>query len=53
MESQKTLIKPSNVRQVMFERLEEGLATKIGKENKGFQLLLKLGYKEGGTLGKK
>ena len=36
----------------MFERLEEGLHTKIPVENKGYQLLLKLGFKEGGTLGK-
>ena len=36
----------------MFERLEEGLTTKIGKENKGFQMLMKLGFKEGQTLGK-
>ena len=36
----------------MFERLEEGLATKIPQENKGYQLLLKLGFKEGGTVGK-
>ena len=41
------------IRQVMFERIEEGLNTKIPKENKGFQLLLKLGFKEGETLGKK
>jgi len=46
------MIKPSTLRQVMFERLEEGLNTKIPKENKGFQLLLKLGFKEGETLGK-
>ncbi len=37
----------------MFERIEEGLNTKIPKENKGFQLLMKLGFKEGETLGKK
>lgn len=36
----------------MFERLEEGLHTKIPVENKGYKLLLKLGFKEGGTLGK-
>lgn len=52
MESQKTMIKPSTVRQVMFERLEEGMNTKIPADNKGYQLLLKLGFKEGGALGK-
>jgi hypothetical protein len=36
----------------MFERLEEGMNTKIPSDNKGYQLLLKLGFKEGGTLGK-
>lgn len=63
MESQKANIKPcmfirlkifvATIRQVMFERIEEGLNTKIPKENKGFQLLMKLGFKEGETLGKK
>lgn len=43
----------ATIRQVMFERIEEGLNTKIPKENKGFQLLMKLGFKEGETLGKK
>ena len=52
MDSQQTNIKPSTIRQVMFERLEEGLNTKIPKENKGFQLLMKLGFKEGESLGK-
>jgi hypothetical protein len=37
----------------MFERLEEGLNTKIGAENKGYQLMLKMGYIEGGKVGKK
>lgn len=37
----------------MFERLEEGLNTKIPKENKGFQMLMKLGFKEGESLGKR
>ena len=36
----------------MFERLEEGMNTKIPADNKGYQLLLKLGFKEGGVLGK-
>lgn len=36
----------------MFERLEEGLSTKIGIENKGYQLMLKMGYIEGGKVGK-
>ena len=36
----------------MFERLEEGLSTKIGKDNKGYQLLHKLGFKEGDKVGK-
>jgi hypothetical protein len=31
---------------MMQERLEEGLRTKIPKENKGFQMLLKMGFKE-------
>jgi hypothetical protein len=52
LDSQKTYIKPGTIRQVMFERLEEGLNTKIPKENKGFKLLMKLGFKEGGSLGK-
>ncbi len=46
------MIKPSTVRQIMFERLEEGMNTKIPADNKGYQLLLKLGFKEGGALGK-
>jgi glutamate 5-kinase len=36
----------------MFERLEEGMNTKITADNKGYKLLLKLGFKEGGALGK-
>lgn len=35
-ESDKPYIKPSTIRQMMFEKLEEGLMTKIPKENKGF-----------------
>ena len=53
LESQTRVIKPGTVRQVMFERLEEGLSTKIPKENKGYQLLLRMGYQEGSTIGKK
>lgn len=37
----------------MFDKLEEGLSTKIGEENKGFKLLQKLGFKQGERLGKK
>jgi len=37
----------------MFERLEEGVNTKIPNANKGFQLLMKLGFKEGESLGKR
>jgi len=47
------MIKPSTVRQVMYERLEEGLATKLTQENKGYQLMLKMGYREGMLVGKK
>ena len=36
----------------MFERLEEGMNTKIPADNKGYKLLLKLGFKEGGAFGK-
>lgn len=50
----KAYLKPGKLEQIMFERLEEGLHTKIPKENKGYQLLMKLGFKEGQkTLGKK
>lgn len=38
-------IKRHEVRHHMRERLEQGLNTKISSENKGFQLLLKLGFK--------
>jgi len=36
LESNKPQIKPGTIRQVMFERLEEGLNTKLGKDNKGY-----------------
>jgi len=51
LKSDPVFIKPTTISQMMVERLEEGLATKIPKENKGFQLLLKMGYKEGEKLG--
>lgn len=37
----------------MFDKLEEGLSTKIPADNKGYQLLMKMGFKQGETLGKK
>ena len=39
-------LKPGTVAQMMHDRLEEGLATAIPKENKGYQLLVKMGFKE-------
>ncbi|KAJ3160867.1 G patch domain-containing protein 11 [Geranomyces michiganensis] len=38
-------------RQLERERREEGLAAEIGAENKGFQMLAKMGYKKGEGLG--
>jgi len=43
-------IKPIQERQ--RESLEEGLTTPINQQNKGYQLLLKMGYKQGTGLGK-
>ena len=50
--AEKPYIKPGTINQMMHERLEEGLHTKIPKENKGYQLLMRLGFKEGSKLGK-
>ena len=35
------------------EKREEGLSKTIGAENKGFEMLQKMGFKPGMTLGKK
>ena len=46
---------PSRVKRVKTEaqeRREEGLATPLSKDNKGFSLLQKMGYKKGMGLGK-
>eukprot|EP00347_Sterkiella_histriomuscorum_P011093 403373781 len=52
-ESNEPEITRHNIKHQMFQKLQEGLQTKISKENKGFQLLMKLGFKEGQGLGKK
>ena len=43
--------KPKGQTKGMKEAREEGLATALGADNKGFQLLAKMGYKEGSALG--
>ncbi|KAK9761264.1 hypothetical protein K7432_013961 [Basidiobolus ranarum] len=47
---QKGIIKP--IRQTEQEKREEGLSTRIEPDNKGFELLKKMGYSEGMALGK-
>jgi len=44
--------KPKPLHELQQESLEEGLTTHIGEQNKGYQLLMKMGYKKGTGLGK-
>lgn len=44
--------KPKTYHEQQKEVLEKGLNTAISAENKGFQLLAKMGFKEGTSLGK-
>lgn len=44
--------KPKSRQQQQKEQLEKGLSTAISSDNKGFQMLAKMGFKEGEGLGK-
>lgn len=44
--------KPKSIKQLQKEQLEKGLSTAISSDNKGFQMLAKMGFKEGEGLGK-
>uniref|UniRef100_A0A2P2I8Y9 G patch domain-containing protein 11 n=2 Tax=Hirondellea gigas TaxID=1518452 RepID=A0A2P2I8Y9_9CRUS len=50
LRAEKKLLKSKKVTQKM--RMDEGLSTAIGAENKGFAMLQKMGYKPGTSLGK-
>ena len=45
IKAQKPFQKPMSIMTMMYTKLEEGLNTKIPKENKGYQMLMKLGFK--------
>lgn len=49
-EVKKVKMKPISV--IQNEKREEGMKTAISSENKGFQLLQKMGYQPGQSLGK-
>lgn len=44
--------KTKSIKQLQKEQLEKGLSTAISSDNKGFQMLAKMGFKEGEGLGK-
>eukprot|EP00698_Gefionella_okellyi_P011552 TRINITY_DN3050_c0_g1_i1.p1 TRINITY_DN3050_c0_g1~~TRINITY_DN3050_c0_g1_i1.p1 ORF type:complete len:314 (-),score=66.57 TRINITY_DN3050_c0_g1_i1:770-1711(-) len=48
----KVIAQPKSVGKQQEERLEEGLATHIEEDNKGFAMLAKMGYKKGMGLGR-
>jgi len=45
-------IQPKPIKELQKESLETGLLTPLSETNKGFQMLLKMGYKKGTGLGK-